>query len=234
MLLPPNAEPHNYALSPGDLKKIARADVIVENGLGAEAWLDKVLTSGVKLGAVRITASTGIGSLGGNPHVWLDPIFAIREVEAIRDGLKKADPPSARVFEENAARYIRRLQELDASIRAATEKMAVKNLLTTHDSLRYFCQRYGFELVAVVEMTPGQEPTPKYVRHLREIIAQRHVRAIFTEPQTESQAARSLSRELGITLVPLDPMESGDAGADYYEKTMKANLESLSRSLRVP
>ncbi len=231
MLLPPNAEPHNYAISPGDLKKIARADVIVENGLGVESWLDKVLASGANPGVLRLVASAGIETRDANPHVWLDPILAIREVENIRDGLKTRDPAHAGIFDKNAAAFIGRLRVLDAGIRLASERIRDRRLLTLHDAFRYFAARYGFEIVAVIEPFPGREPTPKYVRALRDLILQKNVHAIFAEPQVASRIARSLAVESRVPVAALDPMETGEPGAEFYEQATRANLDALVKAL---
>ncbi len=232
MLLPPNAEPHNYALSPGDLKKIARADVIVENGLGVESWLEKTLAAGTKTGVVRIVASTGIDTRAGNPHVWLDPVLALREVENIRRGLAAKDSANSAIYAKNAEAYSEQLRKLDVEIREATAKIHDKQLLTLHDAFRYFAVRYGFEIVAVIEPFPGREPTPKYVRNLRELIVQKKVRAIFAEPQVSSQLVRSVADTLKVPVAALDPMETGAPAADFFEKGTRANLDALKKALR--
>lgn len=230
MLLPPNVGPHDFALSPSDLERIAKADVIVSNGLGVESWLQKAFKSNAKSDCLDLVASKGINS--ENPHVWLDPIFAIAMVGNIRDGLKAKDPANASVYESNAAKYIETLRKLDADIRSATSSMPDKRLLTFHEAFDCFAKRYGFEIVASVEEFPGKEPTPRYLKKLYKIIQEKHVRVLFTEPQYTAQMVRSLSNDLHIPIAVIDPIETGKPGPELYETVMRGNLKALTEALK--
>ena len=231
MLLPPNVGPHDFALSPSDLRRIAKADVIVSNGMGIESWLQKAIASNAKSDALDLVASKGIDSQG-QPHVWLDPIFAIQMVGNIRDGLAAKDPANAAVYDANAAETIARLQRLDAEIRAATEHLPNKRMLPFHESFDCFAKRYGFEIVATIEEFPGKEPTPKYLVKLRKIIAEKQVHVLFTEPQYTAQIVHSLSEDLHVPIAVIDPMETGTPSADLYEQVMRSNLKSITEALK--
>lgn len=233
MLLPPGAEPHDFALSPSDLKKIARADVIVSNGLGIEEWLGKAVASGAKQNVVQIVASKGIPTVQDppNPHIWLDPVLAMREVENIRDGLKSADALHTSIYEQNAAAFLARLRGLDEDIRNATSNLGDKRLLPLHDSFPYFAARYGFEIVAVVEAFPGREPSPKFIKMLRDIIRAKNVGVIFSEPLSGSRLFDSLAEDLHVRVALLDPMETGEPSAELYERVMRGNLQALIAAL---
>ena len=228
-LLPPGAEPHDFALSPGDLRKLAKADVIVENGLGLESWLDGALTGNA---AVRVVASQGISADDGNPHVWLDPVLAMAEVENIRKALAARDPANAELYKRNAAAFTERLKTLDADIRAATASIPDKRLLPFHNAFHYFAKRYGFEVVGVFEEFPGREPTPRYVKKLREVIQEKQVKVLFTEPQQSPRILQSLSADLKLPIVEIDPMENGEPTAELYERVMRSNLKHLTEALR--
>ena len=247
MLLPPNIGPHDFALSPRDLKKIANADVIVENGFGLETWLDRAMQGGLKPGALRIVASRGLAPLenppelgpkpaedesGPNPHVWLDPVLAIKEVENIRDGLMQRDPPNADTYLANANAFTTKLRNLDDEIGRATVALANRRMLTFHDSFPYFAARYGFEVVGVVEAFPGKEPTPRDVKRLHDLITGKKVTVLFSEPQYSPRLLDSLAAELKVPIVVIDPMETGDPAAEYYETIMRKNLQSLTKALK--
>lgn len=229
MLLPADIGPHDFALSPKELKKLNWADVIVCNGEGVEEWLDKALKT-ARPGVLRVIASEKIKD-AINPHVWLDPVFAITMVETIRDALMARDKAHAADYERNAAAYIERLRRLDADIREVAGKLPQKKLLTYHDSLACFAQRYGFEVVGSVEPFPGREPTPKYLKKLRGLIVEKQVKALFSEPQYSPRILESLSRDLQVPIAVLDPMETGEASAGLYEQVMRSNLKSLQEAL---
>ena len=227
-LMPPGGEPHDFALTPADIKKVAKADVVIENGLGLESWLTNALRSSH---AVRVVASEGIKTDEGNPHVWLDPELAIREVETIRDALVKRDPANGDAYQKNAASFIGKLKKLDAEIQTATAKIPDKRLLPFHDAFHYFAKRYGFEVVGVFEEFPGREPTPRYLSKLRKTVREKNVKVLFTEPQQSPRILKTLSEDLKLPIVEIDPMEQSEPSADLYENTMHSNLKHLTEAL---
>lgn len=252
MLLPPNVGPHDFALSPSDLRKISAADVIVSNGLGIEDWLGKAIRSGAKKEVRQIVASTGVktmgnpetidaggghehehahGEGGGNPHIWLDPLLAIKMTENIRDGLAGSDPANADKYRANAEAFVTKLRQLDEEIRAKTSTLTEKRLLSFHDTLPYFASRYGFTIVGVFEPFPGKEPSPKYLRKLRDTIVKNGVKALFSEPQYSPKILESLAADLKIPIAVIDPMETGESSAEFYEHLMRSNLRSLLSAL---
>ena len=156
----------------------------------------------------------------------------MREVENIRDGLVLLDAANAKTYEQNAAQFIERLHKLDDDIRSATAKIIDKRMLPFHDSFPYFAARYGFQIVAVIEEFPGKQPTPKYVKRVRDIIVNKSVRVLFSEPQYAPQILRSLSDDLKVPIVVIDPMETGEPSAELYENVMRSNLQSLANALK--
>lgn len=247
MLLPESAEPHDFAFSPSDLRKLRDADVVVKNGLGLEAWLEKALEASARPERVVIDSSRGVEVLhyghregesghdheegGPNPHVWLDPIRAIRQVENIRDGLAAADPGNADAYRRNASAFIERLRALDRELREMLTPFAGAPVISFHDALEYFAGRYGLRIAGALEVQPGSDPTPKYLRALRETATREKVRAFLTEAASSPRLMKSLADDLGIPLVPFDPMETGPASADFYTGTMRRNAYALAKAL---
>jgi zinc transport system substrate-binding protein len=246
VLVPPGAGPHDYAFSPSDVAKIARADILVVNGAGLESWLKKGLLAVGRKDLRIVDTSRGIELITGlevrklagarsdpdaegpNPHVWLSPRNAIVQVKNIRDGLAAADPEHAEIFIKNADAYIHRLIALDNEIRAATDSLPNKSLITFHDTFPYFARDYGFTVAATFEDFPGKEPSPRAIKQLRETIESAHVVALFSEPQYSPRAMQLFAQEFKIPVVQLDPMETGDGGKDFYENVMRKNLEALA------
>ena len=227
-LLPPGGEPHGFALSPKDLKRLSEADVLVENGGGIEDWLDKAVRN-VK--GLHVVSGKGVVEGDPNPHYWLSPLLAIKQVENIRKGLVEKDPANAETYTKNAAAFTEKLRALDAEIRETTDKMKNKNLLPFHDAFHYFAKDYGFTVVAVFEEFPGRQPGPKYLKRLQNVIKEKGVSVLFTEPGKSPQILRSLSEELKLPIVTLDPMEHSKPSAELYELTMRANLKQLTEAL---
>ena len=164
---------------------------------------------------------------GTNPHIWLSPINAIKQVENIRDALVSRDPANAETYRANAVTYIRKLQSLDNEIRAATHSFPNRNLITFHDTFPYFARDYGFNVVATFEEFPGKEPSPKAIEQLRKTIADGNVSALFSEPQYSPKAMQIIGKEFKVPVVQLDPMETGDGSKDFYERVTRKNMDAL-------
>jgi zinc transport system substrate-binding protein len=247
VLVPPNAGPHDYSFSPTDLQKIAKADVLIMNGAGLENWLQRGIKSAARKDLLIVDTSAGIHLITGldvrplpgvhaepdpdaggtNPHIWLSPINAIKQVESIRDALVARDPVNAETYRANAGAYIRRLQSLDTEIRAATGSFPNRNLITFHDTFPYFARDYGFHVVATFEEFPGKEPSPRTIEQLRKTINAGNVCALFSEPQYSPKAMQVIGKEFKVPVVQLDPMETGDGSKDFYERVTQKNLDAL-------
>jgi zinc transport system substrate-binding protein len=247
VLLPPNTGPHDYAFAPSDIKKISKADLVITNGVNLESWLDKGIKTAGKPDLVVVDTSKGINLITGlevqklagvkaeedpdaggpNPHIWLSPVNAIVQVGNIRDALSAKDPANADLYKANAAAYIDRLKKLDSTIRSATGNIGEKNLITFHDTFPYFARDYGFKVAATFEEFPGKSPTPKAIEQLRTVIANGHVKALFSEPQYSQKALQVLAQEFKIGVVQLDPMETGNGTPDFYERVTRKNLDAL-------
>ena len=247
VLIPPATGPHDYSFSPSDLAKIARADVLIVNGVGLESWLDKGIRAVGKQDLRIVDSSRGINLITGiemrnlagaksepdpdaggpNPHIWLSPRNAIQQVKNICEGLAARDPQNAPVYRNNADAYIHRLATLDADILAATSSLPNRMLITFHDTFPYFARDYGFTVAATFEGFPGKEPSPRAIKQLREIIESAHVAALFSEPQYSAKAMQVFAQEFKIPVVQLDPMETGEGGRDFYERVMRKNLQTL-------
>src|SRR6476469_10747705 len=118
VLIPIGAEPHDFDPTIQQIQNVQTADVLVYNGAGMEAnWINKTSPK------FSVDSGKGINLLAGNdpaihapadPHIWLDPILAIHQVENIRDGLVKVDPKNAAYYNQNAQKFIAQLKSLDA------------------------------------------------------------------------------------------------------------------------
>jgi zinc transport system substrate-binding protein len=252
--------PHDYMLTPQDMQKIAAADVFIANGLGLEQYLGEPLKK-ANPKIVMVDTSAGIGNLielkeeneeqtttdhkeagedkgdhhhaGPNPHLFACPRLAARIVGNIAGELGKIDPAGTNLYKKNADRYAAKLDALADEFAAAMKKSLNKKIVTEHAVFDYLARDCGLEIAAVVEENPGQEPSASKMLELIKIIKARNAAAIFTEPQYPAKVSRTLAKETGIPAVVLDPAASGpdDPPPDYYEKTMRANLDTLIKTL---
>ncbi len=254
VLLPSDVGPHNYSFKPSDVLKVANARVVVKNGVELESWMDDVIESAGSPDLEVIDTGKGIDLLGDenhmveeseeehteegslehgefNPHIWLDPLRAVAQVENIRDGLIAADPGNEEIYRLNAEEYIAKLRALNEEIKEITSNLENKKFISFHSSFLYFAERYGLEQAGIIEPFPGKEPGPKYIRDLIDLIERENISALFSEPQFSPQIVETLSKDLDLPVFILDPLATGEFSKDFYEKGMKRNMENLKKAL---
>ena len=242
--------PHDYVLTPEDMRRIADADVLVANGLGMENYLGApveranphitVLDSSKGVaGRLRMTPEEGAGDEHGhgefNPHLFASPRTAAAVVRNIAAELATVDPAGAEVYRRNAEAYAAKLDALADELAAAGKKLRLRKIVTQHAVFDYLARDAGLEIVAVIEEMPGQEPSAAQMLDIVKRIKAGGAAAVFTEPQYPPKVAETIAKEAGVPVAGLDPVASGpdDAPLDYYETVMRRNLDTLKKTLGV-
>jgi ABC-type Zn uptake system ZnuABC Zn-binding protein ZnuA len=241
-LLKPGVDAHDYEPSPADLDAIARADVVLENGVGLEEWLDDTIqASGFDGPVVDTSQGVRLRMVGGepDPHIWQNPRNAQVMAANIERGLARVEPAAAGAFQANLAAYTRQLQALDAEIQRQIDSLANRKLVTNHDAFAYYLDRYGLELVGSV--IPSFDSAAELSgRDLRDLVAKVRatgVRAIFSETTLPPRAAEAIGREAGVKVVVGEDALYGDAlgppgsDADTYLKMLRHNTTTIVSNL---
>lgn len=237
-LVPPGASPHTYELTPAQAEQVARASLLVLNGVELEYWADKLVQSAGNPSLIVVDTSKGIeimaveaSGTGGNPHIWLDPRNAIVQVEHIREALLRVDPAHADNYRAKAKRYSAELWELDREISNEVATWSSRQFIAFHPAWVYFARRYGLEQAAVIERSPGREPSPAEVARIVETARRIKAKAIFAEPQFSSKAAQTIAEESGAQVLFLDPLGSSLDDPSYLS-LMRYNLSQMAEALR--
>jgi manganese/iron transport system substrate-binding protein len=236
-LIPAGADPHTYEPAPSRVAKLAKADLVIVNGLGLEAAVEDVIEENTPSSTPIIELSQGLSVItndhhDGNPHLWLDVQNAIAYVERIRDALVEIDPAGAETYRANADSYLADLRTLDEEVAADIDSIPSegRKLVTFHDAFPYLAQRYGLEVVGVVMASPGKEPSAKDVANLVDTIRQQKVPAVFKEPQLNARILELAADDAGVEVCTL---YSGalDKKVNTYAKLMRFNAKELVRCL---
>lgn len=241
-LVPPGADPHTYQPTPADAKAVADADLIFVNGAGLEEWLRGLIESAGGEQVPVYELAQGLTTIEeedhghehpeGNPHLWLDPTYAIAYVRQIEQRLSEHDPGGADHYRTNADGYVAEIEAFDAwaQEQIATIPPEQRTLVTYHDAFPYFAAHYGLELVGVVVPSPGREPSPRDLARLVDEIRAQEVPVLFVEPQFNPRLAERLAQEAGITTQVLYS-ETPPEGGGYLE-LMRTNIEHVVEGLR--
>ncbi|MDC0260678.1 zinc ABC transporter substrate-binding protein [Synechococcus sp. AH-551-N17] len=249
-LIPPNLGPHDFQATPADISALSNASVLVKNGLGMEYFLDKLITSANNNSLQVVDTSRGVAVIRSdddqdeakqgvqeygevNPHIWLDPLRAVQQVENIRDGLVKADPDCADGYTKRAAAYASQLKGLNTTIATQLKPFRGQTFIAFHDFAPYFAERYGLKADFVVDV-PEMNPTPEDLQRVSKKVQQSQLKALLSEPQEGDRSFNALALDLGVKVVTFDPLETGSEQAskqpDTYFKVMDKNVVSLIQS----
>jgi len=225
---------HDYALTAGDMKKLAGADLFVANGAGMESFIDKAVKQVLTLKIVD--ASKGIKlAFDDNPHIWVGISGAIQQVKNIAAGLAIADPEHAAQYQKNAADYVAKLEELQKEMHAALDGLKSRDIITFHEAFPYFASEFKLNIVGVIEREPGSEPNARELAETVEAVKKQNVHALFAEPQYPSKCAKVIEKETGVPVSILDPVVTGPRepamARDAYLAAMRKNLEVLKMAL---
>ena len=214
-LTPPGAEPHDLEATPGDVRDIHDADLVLLMGNGFQPQLEDAAGSGMRVLRVRN------GHSPKDPHVWLDP----RRYETI-----VAEVGGALHRPEAAARVNARLDALDGEYRRGLAHCARRSFVTSHEAFAYLAQRYGLHQIAVTGLVPDTEPTPGALNDTIRAVRASGATTVFTEPLVSMRIADTVARETGTHTAVLDPLEGQPKHGDYFT-AMRANLAELRKAL---
>jgi zinc/manganese transport system substrate-binding protein len=242
-LVGPNGDTHVYEPKPADAEKLGKAQLIVENGLGLEGWIDRLIKASDAQAPVVI-ATKGIktqqmreeGRIELDPHAWQSIANAKLYVGNIRDGLIAADPQGEAAYRANAGGYLAKLDALDGEIRAEIEKVpaARRRIITTHDAFGYFGTAYGFEFIAPQGVsTEGEASARDVAKIIRQIKAQR-IPAVFLENVTNPRLIKNIATESGARIggtLFSDALSEPNGPAATYIDMMRHNVSELSAAL---
>ncbi len=240
-LVGPNGDTERYEPSPADARALAQADLIFENGLGSEPWLDRLYTAS-RSSAPRVRVSQGVEVLrDGNeydPHFWHDVASTVRVVRTIRDALAGIDPANADAYTANANAYIAQLESLDSWIfdQVATLPEARRKLVTSHDTFGYFAERYGFQIVGVglQSFFTDAQPSAQQMNRLVQDIRATGVPAVFIENVTDPRLMQRVATEAGVVVAPelfTDALGDANSPAASYIDMMQYNVRTIVASL---
>ena len=261
-MVPAGTEPHDWEPSPSDIVALEQADVFVYSGAGMEHWVEDVLASLDNQSLVTVEASYGIALLEGHhhhhedeeeaehehedeheheegggydPHVWLSPLNAKREMENIKNAIAEADPANAEYYEANYAAWSARCDQLDQAFKDGLSNLAIQDIVVSHEAFGYLCHAYGLNQVGIEGISPDSEPDPARMAQIQDFVTEHQVKVIFSEELVSPKVAQAIADATGARVETLSPLEGLTdeqltAGEDYFS-VMEQSLASLKDAL---
>ncbi len=172
---------------------------------------------------------------GLDPHVWLSPAMAVKQVRNIEAGLAEAAPEHREAFKANADAYVTKLEALDKEFRDGLKDAKRKDFITQHAAFGYLAREYGLTQVPIAGLSPDQEPSAAQMAEVIEFAKEHDVKTIFFETLVSSNVAETIASEIGASTSVLNPIEGltdEDTAANLdYIAIMRQNLEALQKAL---
>ena len=202
-LMGPGVDPHAYRQTRTDIVAMAKADVVLWNGLFLEAQMEDVLGDlASRTTVVAVAEAVPEASRVAHddyadrfdPHVWMNPVLWRDVAGAIRDVFKEALPAEAAVFDENFAAFDAQLDALAGYSKAALASVpeGARVLVTAHDAFNYFGQAYGYDVVGVQGISTESEAGLNRVAELVDMLVARKVGSVFVESSVSDRSVRAL------------------------------------------
>jgi ABC-type Zn uptake system ZnuABC Zn-binding protein ZnuA len=229
-IVPEGTNSHTFEPQPSVAELLSTADVVYLNGLQLEEpTLELVqanLADGaeiVELGPLTISEHEYLYDFSfpeengkPNPHLWTDPLLALRYAEIVRDDVSRRDSANAAHYAANYAAFAELVDEVDAAMREAFATVPQRRLLTYHDAYAYFAEDYDWEVIGAIQVSDFGDPTPREVAELIEQVEDAEVSAIFGSEVFPSPVLEQIGREAGVEYVDVLrdddlPGEPGDA-----------------------
>jgi zinc transport system substrate-binding protein len=237
-LIPIGVEPHDFDPTIQQILNAQTADMLVYNSPGLETWVPKVNGKFVldASNGIALMSSTNSYSHGTDPHVWLDPILAKKEVENIRDGLIKLDPTNAAYYTANAKNFAGQLDSLDVSIRTMLPTCQKNDFIAFHEAFGYFAKRYGLNQHSVLGISPEGEVAPQKLQQIVQLTHKLGINTIYSEDLVDPRLADTIAQEIPngkvVILSPIEGINQSEqkAGITYLDK-MNQDIAALKEGL---
>lgn len=213
-IIPEGTDSHTFEPAPSDVQILGAADLIIINGLHLETSTEKLAQSNKKnravifrLGENTINENDWLYDFSfpkekgdPNPHLWMNPQYAKRYAELVRNQLVQRDPVNTAYYQDHAKKYITKIEQLDKSVEDSIQTIPPQNrkLLTYHDSWAYFARRYGMEVVAAIQPADFKEPSPQEVARLIDQLKKEHIPAIFASEVFISKVLDQIASEANV------------------------------------
>jgi len=214
-------------------QRMQKSDLIIINGIGFENWVDNL--NEIDYQGVIVDTSNGIldKNLGyldsGDPHIWLNPVYAKIQVQNIANAFSNSDPENQKYYQSNAAKYIEELDLLDSNIRNELSN-CTDDFVAFHDAFSYFADEYNLNQHTIISSNdPHGEATARTLENVISTAKELNIKVIFSEENVNTRTSEIIANEINGRVLVLSPLEVSSDGT--YISKMTENLNNLKEAL---
>ena len=236
LLVPVGVEPHDWGPTIKDVQRMQKSDLIIINGIGFENWVDNLDETDYQGVIVDTSNEILVKNLGqehartsGDPHIWLNPVYAKTQVQNIANAFSNSDPENQQYYQSNAAKYIEQLDLLDSKIRNELSNCN-RDFVAFHDAFSYFADEYNLNQHTIISSNdPHGEATAKTLEDVISTARELNIKVIFSEENVNTRTSEIIANEIDGKVLVLSPLEVFSDGT--YISKMTENLNNLKEAL---
>ena len=239
----PGAEIHGYEPTPGDMVRLQKADLILDNGMNLEKWAEKLYANA--RGVQHVTLTEGITPISiaegpykdkPNPHAWMSPANALIYVDNITKALSDIDAENADIFRQNAAHYKQQIQAVDSKLMRDLSVLPSNNryLVSCEGAFSYLIRDYGLKELYLWPINADAQGTPQQIRSVVETVRANAIPAVFCESTVNDKAQKQVANETGAQfggVFYVDSLSGSDGPTPTYLKLLEHNARVLTDGL---
>lgn len=238
----PGAEIHGYEPTPGDIKKAAGADLILDNGLNLEAWFAQFVDG---IDVPHVVVSDGVAPLDiaedayagmPNPHAWMSPMNVQIYAENMAEAFAELDPAHAQDYRDNAAAYRTRLQEVHDELVARLDALPAtqRALVTCEGAFSYLARDAGLTEKYIWAVNAEQQATPQQIASAIEFVNTNKVPAVFCESTVSDAPMQRVAEATGTRfggVLFVDSLSEADGPVPTYLDLIRHDASTIATAL---
>lgn len=226
VMVAPGQSPETYAPAPKQMVMLSKSTIYYRIGVPFEdVWMRKIQRMNPSMQVVDLRKGIALRHLpvGIDPHIWTNPLLVVRISETIRDSLINIDVKNKKIYERNYLIFVNDLKKLDNYIRFKLKNLSSRTFLVFHPAWGYFADAYKLQQMAIEQ--EGKEAGPRDLENIAKVALQKHIKAIFVQPQFNKTQARAIANLIHAKIVVIDPL------AEDYLSNMYRVAEIFARYL---
>jgi manganese/iron transport system substrate-binding protein len=237
----PGAEIHDYQPTPRDVLKVRDADLVIWNGMNLERWFERFMQDAKGVPSVVLTE--GIDPIPiregpyvdkPNPHAWMSPRNALRYVDNAAAAFAAADPANAAAYLANAEAYKKKINALDAPLRARLAGIpeGQRWLVSSEGAFSYLARDYGLRELYLWPINADEQGTPQQVRKVIDEVRANKIPVVFSESTVSDKPARTVASETGARyggVLYVDSLSAADGPVPTYLKLLEVTVDTIAK-----
>ncbi|MEU1985310.1 metal ABC transporter substrate-binding protein [Nocardia sp. NPDC019395] len=236
------AEIHSYEPTPGDIKRAAKADLILDNGMNLEAWFGQFVAD---LDAEHVTVSDGVASVPitsdayagkPNPHAWMSPLNVQTYVDNMIAAFTRLAPEHADAFRANGESYKHRLQQVHDELVTELRDLPRRQraLVTCEGAFSYLARDAGLSEAYIWPVNAEQQATPQQITRVIEYVRDNRVPAVFCESTVSDAPMQRVVEATGARfggVLYVDSLSTADGPVPTYLDLVRHDAGTIAAAL---